>query len=309
MNRRFEVPIHGLALVLTLAIMLTPPIVVAEPLSTSSQTNADNGGGKTNTGDATKANEKTCKKVDCRPDFPVNIFIGSAIDSFAAGDLQKYLNPDASGEVNTFERLIGGIDFAYRLSGDPTKKEKQFWVYGWTVHGVRSADVDCQKNPKLTVCQDQLGLPDVNDFVDQYLYTLRNASSLEAAIGLRWEFARLKKLVDDVDQGGTAASLYLAAQAGFLTVTGDDDDVIADHAVALGAIATNSVFEGSYLQVGYGRTDLFESNTKDRWKVDALLIRKIAPATNFFAKITVDVDAIVAAVPIASRATSASLSV
>ncbi len=238
--------------------------------------------------------EKGCTVADCRPDLPATLFIGSVIDNFAASELQEYLNPDASGEVDTFERLIGGIDFGYRLHGDPANPdENQLWVYGKTVHGVRSTDVNCQAQPRLSICQAQLMQPDVSDFTDQFRFVLRNASSLEAAVGVRWEFLALRAGDGGETAGSrTAARLYLAAQAGFLAVTDDDDDALDDHVLALGAMATNGKFKGSYLQVGYGPSDLFDVGS-DRWKIDAMLSRPLTKEgeISFFARFAANVDA------------------
>lgn len=238
-------------------------------------------------------NKKECTVADCRTNFQATLFIGSAIDNFAASNLQEYLNPDASGDVDTFERLISGLDFGYRLRGNPANPSKsQLWVYGKTAHGVRSTDINCQDQPRLTICQDQLMQPDFSDFTEQFRFALRNASSLEAAVGLRWEFLALH--AEDGETAGTraAARLYFAAQAGFLAVSDDDDDALDEHALALGAVATNGKFQGSYLQIGYGPSDLFDVGS-DRWKIDAMLTRPITKGSrfSFFSRITANVDA------------------
>ncbi len=41
---------------------------------------------------------------------------------------------------------------------------------------------------------------------------------------------------------------------------------------ALGAIVKKGKFMDSYLEVGFGRTDLFGFKSKDRWKVDGMLL-------------------------------------
>jgi hypothetical protein len=80
-------------------------------------------------------------KCDEREDFEIMGYFGMAIDTFAAEDLKKYLNPEESGELR--QRGGGGFNFSYRMTSvpKPDKWPKQLWVYGETIHGVRSADV------------------------------------------------------------------------------------------------------------------------------------------------------------------------
>src|SRR5438046_2765769 len=87
--------------------------------------------------------------------------------------------------LQLFEPMVGGIDFGYRLMGKPKSRTNQWsnqlWVYGETVHGVRSTDVDCSKNATFLTCQTALAIP--NRPADQILYTFRNATSLEGFAG------------------------------------------------------------------------------------------------------------------------------
>src|SRR5690606_5859083 len=93
--------------------------------------------------------------TDERDNLVVAPYVGIAIDSFAAGDINAYLNQDESGEIK--ERMTGGLEFAYRLIGIPNdnavRNGRQFWIYGRTTHGVRSADVDCRENPDISICE------------------------------------------------------------------------------------------------------------------------------------------------------------
>ena len=219
---------------------------------------------------------------DERVDKSATFFIGSAIDNFAAGDLQKYLNPDASSDVRSFERAIGGIQFAWRLRGGATD-DHQLWLYGWTVHGVRSADVDCAKNPDVKVCK---GFEDETDPSGRFLYIVRNASSLEAAGGLRWELGPVDSRHRDL------ARFFLSAQAGFLTVTGTGGDIVDQHHVGFGVVDPTGAFVESYVEIGYGRSDLFSVHPDGRWKLNAFLSWKPEglQATTAFARIVVDAD-------------------
>lgn len=229
--------------------------------------------------------------VDEREGFGATFFIGSAIDNFAANDLKSYLNPDASGDPGVFERAIGGVQFSYRLfdsAGEEAESkgpgERQLWVYGLTVHGVRSSDVDCAADPDIKVCR---GFEDETDPAGRYLYIVRNASSLEASVGLRWEFSRLRG-------GSTSPSAaYVTAQAGFLTVAGIGEDIVDQHHVGIGVTSIGGRFRDSYLEFGYGRSDLFVVQPHGRWKVNALMSwwpRGSEKYVSAFARILVDAD-------------------
>src|SRR5215467_4601445 len=130
---------------------------------------------------------------DCRGVFNASFYLGLAVDTFAGSDTLKYLNPGATGKIQ--ERGIGGFDFSYRLSGDKTPmvgeryQHRSIWVYGETVHGVRSADVNCSDNPDLPVCQKALG--GIANPGQGLYYILRNATSLEGYMGVRYEFWNL----------------------------------------------------------------------------------------------------------------------
>jgi len=227
-------------------------------------------------------------KSDCREDFVASAYLGLAIDTFASGETRLYLNPNAPSGPK--ERMVGGIDFDYRLVGTPLTLTSghshawpnQLWVYGETVHGVRSSDIDCSKNATFLTCQTSLAIP--NRPADQILFTFRNATSLEGFAGFRYEFLSLHP------GSISPANLYLKAQAGFLTVSGAPSAAKAVHHVGLGAITTKGDFQGSYLEFGFGRNDLFAQKRLSRWKVDAYLSKRITKVISLFAQITVDTD-------------------
>ncbi|MFN7942450.1 MAG: hypothetical protein U0X73_12700 [Thermoanaerobaculia bacterium] len=218
---------------------------------------------------------------DTRPAQGASVFVGSAIDNFAAGELRSYLNPDASSDVRTFERLIGGLQFSWRLYKNDAR---QLWFYGWTVHGVRSADVNCAESPDLEVCK---GFENTTDPTGRFLYIVRNASSLEAAGGLRWEFARLGG--EDVGN----ARLFASAQLGMLTVTGTGGDVLQQSHLGLGLVAPTGRLQESYIEVGFGQSDLFEVHAQRRIKINGFLTwapRGWNGTVRGFARIVVDAD-------------------
>jgi hypothetical protein len=175
------------------------------------------------------------------------------------------------------------------LQGDPGEpRGGQLWVYGETVHGMRSADVDCAANPGVPVCQGAFKPGMVKP--DGFLYLLRNASSLEAFAGLRWEFATLQA------RGGHPARAYLNAQFGFVSVAGSGADVLDLHQLGLGLTAVNGRFRDSRLEAGYGRSGFFRDRRNRRLKLDGYLTWK--PAWQWmrsigmrpFAQMTVDSD-------------------
>ena len=262
--------------------------------------------------------------LDTRGVFPAKFGIALAIDTFAGADELHYLNPQDSGDIHL--RSAGGFTFAYRLLGDADRVRdqnqsdvdwngKNLWIYGETIHGVRSADTKCQATnaqttgsngqsgtasgtsivSTLPVCQRNLVVP--ANPTDQLYYILRNATSLEGRAGLRFEFLSLQQNSD------IPANLYLKAEAGFLDLAGTSGSALDMHKIALGATATRGRLQDSYLEAGWGRSDVFTTNKRRRLKVDGTLelqlsdpqkadstATKIASGTSFFARITVDSD-------------------
>lgn len=216
---------------------------------------------------------------DERGDFEANAYVGLAIDTFGAEELHKYLNPEANGELH--ERSIFGVDFAYRLL---KKGSRQVWVYGETVHGVRSEDIDCAATPELPSCKKELSEFGA-DIAKASLFLLRNATSLEAYVGVKAEIAQLNL------PGLHPAAIYLNFQGGFLEVAGSDGDAKAAHHVGIGAQAVGGAMQGSYLEFGYGKSDLFIVNRDRRFKFDGMLVRRLADSGfSLFAQLYADVD-------------------
>jgi hypothetical protein len=237
--------------------------------------------------------------VDDRGVFDASFYVGLSVDTFAGDETLKYLNPQDAGQ--THERAVGGFDFAVRLMGDKNLARpldlshrwqwvNNFWLVGETVHGVRSADVNCStQGTDSPLCAKTL-TPPANPG-DQLFTIIRSATSLEGYGGLRWEFLGIQQ------QSETPMNVYLKAQAGFLDIAGQNGSALAMHDVALGAIATKGDYVNSYLEVGWGRSDTF-AKKHSRKKIDAYLERKIDwletekgnPWMSFFAQITIDTD-------------------
>ncbi len=212
-------------------------------------------------------------------------FVGLAIDSFAAGSVGDYLNEEASGDVK--ERATAGFTFGYRLKGDPAHaggRDRQLWLYGLAIHGVRSTDVDCRATPSVPVCtpfSTELQNPE-----ERGLYILRTATTLEGHAGLRWEFKTLQT------GDANAARAYVSGQLGFVSVAGAGSDIADVHQLAVGAIVTRGAFEHSFFEIGYGRNDLMLRNPTRRLKANAHVEHAMGKRSGFyvFAHIAVDVD-------------------
>lgn len=224
-----------------------------------------------------------CTGDDCRHVANISFYTGLSIDTFAADELARYLNPDESGGPR--ERLVAGFNLDYRLFGNENSSQ-QLWVFGETMHGVRSTEVDCEADSELSVCKPFENV--ITGATSRTLYILRNASSLEGFAGIRWEFARIQPGT------GHSAGAYVKAQAGFLTVSGGGGDVVDLDQVSVGIGLTKGPYVGSYLEVGVGRSDLFLDDPTGRLKIDGFLSWKVKgldqAGVSPFVQIVIDSD-------------------
>ena len=222
---------------------------------------------------------------DGREDVSIRLFTGISIDSFAASDPTDYLNPEDSGDVQ--EQLIAGFDFEYRMVGDASKDGTwpQLWLYGETVHGVRSGDADCTNQPHTDICMAPAP-PRENSLNSSAasLAIFRKATSFEGFAGLRLELLPLRR-----DSTDAASTLYVKGQLGFLTVAGQAGDVRDIHHAGLGLMLTNGPLAGSYFEIGRGINDCFLDGKK-RFKLDALVLFDTGRAVTPFAQLVVDAD-------------------
>lgn len=231
--------------------------------------------------------------LDDRDTVEVSVYVGTAIDSFAGEEANQLLNPEISGDIKA--RGVAGFNFAARLFGESQEKpeakdganqswkwrDQQLWVYGETVHGARSTDIDCKKNSSFPSC-DAL-VPDATQLQEPAFFLLRNATSLEGFAGLRWEFAQLQR-------NALPLSLYLKGQTGFITAVNGPDDAAGSHHGALGLVVTKGRLTGSYLEGGFGKSDLFAFRPNDRWKFDGQVNYALNEVVTFFGQMTVDSD-------------------
>jgi hypothetical protein len=209
-------------------------------------------------------------------------YVGEAIDTFSADELHRYLNPEAGSQAKS--RFIAGVDFEYRVGGllhkfMPVENGPQVWLFGETVHGVRSADVNCGTPDKPPVC----GQFTVDTASERALYILRNASSLEAFSGVRVEFLDVQRGTEDM------AKVYVKGQVGFLAVDGSGSDVAMNNLVSIGIAAIRGRLTGSYFEIGTGQTELYVDHPAKRLKIDGHLAFPFgATGVGGFAQMTVD---------------------
>lgn len=233
--------------------------------NTITVTDADNE--KTTASVTLKVNEYD-HSSDPREDFQGTFYVGASIDSFASNETRQYIGYTAS-DSGPKTGYAAGVDFEYRVFKRNTESRVplQLWLFGETVHSQRSSEVDCSQAKS-----GGSGAPPVcagfnpDTAPDAFLAVLRNASSLEGYAGARLEFLKLNR------SSNHSANLYAKSQLGLMTVQNNGGDVVDNHTkLAVGAIMTNGSFGGSYLDVGWGRTDLFAIHRGRRFKIDGYI--------------------------------------
>lgn len=196
---------------------------------------------------------------DDRAAFEASAYYGRSFDNFAPDSIGAYINSSQLGDIKS--RYIAGTDVQYRLLGKPTS-DVQLWLSAETLHGVRSADVDCT-NRKDGICSGKT--------TNQYLAVLAGATSLEAFFDPRLELFTLQRSSDFPVKG------YLTARFGFVDVEGAPKVSRDDH-VGGGLLAPTGPFSGSSAEIGFGRTALFDSSPGwHRMKIDATLMFDLMP--------------------------------
>lgn len=217
----------------------------------------------------------TVSESDNRCKTGVTFYTGMVIDSFAAEELNKYINPDDANALKA--SFIAGVNVEQYVGA-------RTWLYLETVNGVRSTDVDCGANSQIEVCQDND--PDNNPQTNnQFFYILRNARSLEAFAGVRHELP-----ISPTTNG----RFYAKSQLGFIDVAGAGKDIVDNFIyLAGGFITADSTFEGSYIEVGAGKNDIFATGGNSRIKFDGFLTAPFGgqgSLANWFLQMTVDSD-------------------
>jgi hypothetical protein len=243
---------------------------------------------------------------DERDTFDASLYLGKAVDNFAPASVGGYADPESGGK--TLLRFVGGADFEFRLTGAPEDR-RQLWIFGETMHGVRTADVNCSPDnkDKPAVC-DKLTLGPTGNASQQFQFTLENATSLEAYAGFRYEFMTLQAGND------TPAKLYATARWGVMMLSGatrtapvtagsptlpsaiQTSHAYQAHHLGVGLLLPKGKFDGSLLEIGWGRTDLFShGNVQGGWnrlKIDGALSVKLAGPMYGFLQMYSDFDPI-----------------
>ena len=214
----------------------------------------------------------------------VTAYVGSVFDNFIASEQHTYLNKNLAGvSGSTDERWLAGFNVDWRVLGSQGQP-RQLWFYMETLHGVRSADVDCSSpdvNTRPVVCTG----PDTDPtkLGAQARYILKNASSFEAFAGFRLEFAKPQK----------ETSIYIKGQLGMMALAKNPGDAVDNHFIGMGLGVTAGRFSGSHFDAGWGRTDLYGKKRLDRWKYDGYLEIEVIKNHDWFrpfAQVTADTD-------------------
>jgi len=199
---------------------------------------------------------------DGRNAFEASGYLGTAFDNFAPNVVGAYQNADAAS--GTKSRWLAGVEAQYRLLGKASDTV-QLWVATKTLHGVRSADVDCKQTPSVAVCSARAPTS------DKFLFILQHASTIEAHIDPRLEFLTLQPGSD------VPTKIYITARFGFLDLEGAPK-VFNSDGVGLGLVAPSGVFKNSMAQVEWGRSEQFQSNRSwNRLKIEGILAFDIMP--------------------------------
>jgi hypothetical protein len=209
---------------------------------------------------------------DDREVFESSGYLGWAFDNFAPA-----LGSLPSSDSGSHMRLLAGVDAQYRLVGDK-HDSFQIWLASFTLHGVRSADVDClnTNSPTAALCGSDQG--------KKFFATYQNATSLEAHFDVRVEFATLQR------RSELPIKVFGVARFGFIDLT-KDDAVVNGNVVSVtpqkvfnndmlggGILSPAGPFRDSSASVGWGRSERFQSNPGwNRLKINGTLIFDLVP--------------------------------
>jgi hypothetical protein len=214
-----------------------------------------------------------CEKPEARDDrevFESSGYLGWAFDNFApaTGSLP-------SSNPGSHTRMLAGVDAQYRLVGDK-HDPFQVWLATFTLHGVRSADVDCTNPAAAALCGTDQG--------KKFIAIFQNATSLEAHFDLRVELATLQR------RSELPSKVFAVARFGFIDLS-TDDAVVNGNVVSVnplkvfnndmlgaGILSPAGPFKNSNATVGWGRSERFQSNPGwNRLKINGTLIFDLVP--------------------------------
>jgi hypothetical protein len=180
--------------------------------------------------------------------FDVDFNLGWQLDRFTASDLSNALDPEDSGDTSQSALLDIRVNYQLRDS---------LWLYGNTARTIRSTAIICNDSPSFIGCDgyDDASDPDLPS-ADTAFSILRDAESLEAHVGLRYEFGK----INNTEAPG---QFYISKQLGFASVT-DTDDLAEINQIALGIVITDEKFKNSFVEFGEGKNELYPSGSSDR---------------------------------------------
>ena len=228
---------------------------------------------------------------DPRPTLEANLFGGLGFDAFAISKVDTTVNPGASQDIRG--RFFYGTNLSYRLWGNPAEDSRQLWLFSKIVFGGRSIELDCE--PRLGTigtnrCNFAGGPMDTEPIgaVGRTVFVLRNSQSVEAFGGFRYEFASIQ------ETSSADARMYLKGELGFINVSDAEQDLATNVFAGLGLGVINGPFRGSYLEGGWGRSDLFVNNINSRFKLDSRFVWDIGKldrnALSPFIQMSIDSD-------------------
>jgi hypothetical protein len=248
--------------------------------------------------------------ADDRDVFELNGFIGLAIDNFAPKDLAGYA--DSASNIRN-RRTFGAIG-QYRILGN-AGDDRQLWLAGSTLNGLRTTDIDCTDPDQAVLCKD--GSPDTSGSLTKNVQEagvqiVKRATSLEAHLDVRYEFLTLQResatpaklfgfyrwgVIDVVNPIVTCSTASTAA----LTVDtacnvtekttntavnlgrGNQPTAFSAHYFGGGALIPAGHFRNSALTLGVAKEDIYGSSQgRLRVKVNALGIFDVMPQLNDF---------------------------
>ena len=211
-----------------------------------------------------------CERVELRDDrevFEASGYLGRAFDNFSPGTDS---NRAATTKPGPPSRWLAGVESQYRLLGGK-HDARQLWLAAYTMHGVRSADVDCGSEQFKALCGGTQR--------DKFFAIFENASSLEAHFDLRVEFLALQQ------ESETPIKAFAVARFGFVDLSRDVDGVhvsvpkvLNSDMLGIGILSPAGPFKGSNATVGWGLSDRFQSHPGwNRLKVNGTLIFDVVP--------------------------------
>jgi hypothetical protein len=200
--------------------------------------------------------------ADGRSVFEASAYLGQSFDNFAPFEKDQYIPGREQQQPGVYGRWLAGVQAEYRLIGD-SGDDFQIWLSTHTLHGVRTADVDCRETPSSGLCGGTTQ--------QRFLATLEHQSSLEAHVDMRVEFLTLQRSSD------VPIKVFGLARFGFVDISGAPKVFNSDQ-VALGVLSPNGVFRNSTAMVGWGRSEQFQSNRGwNRLKISGTLVFDVLP--------------------------------